>query len=860
MKAPYVCTRCRPLLAFSGYQVRRAGFVSLGRLLENQQNELAPQQERTKSGERKPDRPTRYRQRREDQLLENLFTSSRGHRAEISSRRDGTHSDKRLESVHVVPARQLVDEQIATLKHRMHVQKVFTVELWKDCQQLLRSSVWQQMQSEAGGREEVVFPAEQLDVFRDILLQVALVLSPEPHRQAIPYITNAVNLYREHSLMRDWWDQILCKSLFSYMQLSPVYFSRNYRKEASHAAGQLASRVLAETVQIWKMLANECGEPSTMSPVIGPQSVARKSRWRALPAIDRKSGSLPSNISERISECWPRCPGASQENTGMTVATIMTVDILSRIRNADEPYFLSRLDAEPLFEFLSCLVQGGSIQWSTAIEYLQRESVPRSVAEKIARGWKTINVNVIEGPSIKRVPIEAQAAAKEPRTSFGTSLGLSSDLRRATKNADSAQTANLWRKFQEQVHSESLQEGPRNEIFAQFLSAFFTARRQSEAVEVWNFMVSTGHQPTLNHWNSMLTGCTAARDITSLREIWNKMRSAGIKPDMSTWSAWIHGLMACKDWRQGLQALDDLDEIWKSEETSEDRLVPSIAPVRAALNGLAVSNNMELADTVLSWAKARSLPLDTQTYNIILRPAVRSNNEAKVQSILDEMTTTGCHPDIATFTIMLNGLLGNRASRFHSQSPAQQQSAVLALLHDVERHGLRATPHTYSTMLDGLLDPQVNNIPAAHAVLQHMTAHRIPPSPHVHTILVTHYFAQDSPDLPAVDALLRRLQRDNSPLDPFFYDRVLELYARAAETEKMLLVLRRLPALGKSPGWLALLACLRALVAAREWESVADLVRDVEHENGLLRHGTSAWRGKDAFWHLVDEVKQQGLL
>lgn len=355
----------------------------------------------------------------------------------------------------------------------------------------------------------------------------------------------------------------------------------------------------------------------------------------------------------------------------------------------------------------------------------------------------------------------------------------------------------------------------------------------------------------------MLTGSTAARDITSLREIWNNMLSAGIKPDMSTWSAWIHGLMACKDWRQGLQALEDLGKIWKSEQTSEDRLLPSTEPVRAALNGLAVSNNINLADTVLSWAKAHSLPLDTQTYNIILRPAVRSNNEDKVQSILEEMTTNACHPDIATFTIMLNGLLSNRANAFHSQSPSQQQSAVLSLLQDVERQGLKANKYTYTTILDGLLDPKVHNIPAAQAVLQHMAQNHIRASPHVYTILITHYFSLTPPDLPAIDSLLLRTKLEKTPLDPVFYDRVIEHYAAIGETEKMLLMLRRMPDEGKSPGWLALLACLRALVQAGEWESVADLVRDVERQDGVLRHGSGLWRGKDDFWALVEEVKEE---
>ncbi|KAL8822719.1 MAG: hypothetical protein Q9191_006551 [Dirinaria sp. TL-2023a] len=854
MNAQYVCIRCRPLLACSSLQVRRAGFVSLGRLVENEHTELAPQHDRKESGERKLGKPTQYRQRRDDKLLEDLFTSSR-RRTQFSSRGDVAENDGNARSVHDVPARQLIDEQIATLKHRMHVQKVPIPELWKDFRQLVGSTAWQLMQSEAGGREEVVCSAEQLDVFRDILLQVACVRSPESHRQAIPSITKAIKLYQEQGLMRNWFDQILWKFISRYLRLSPDFF-RNHRK-ASAAANGVANHVLMEIVQIWQMLTDESAGPSTMSSNIGPDSTARKRRWSALRAIDRESESLPSNISERLPECWHRHRSTSQGNTGLTVATIMTVDILSRMKKTDPSYFLTRLDAEPLLEFLSRLIQGGSIQRSIIMDSMQRESIPRPVAEEIIRKWQTINVTVVENPAIANVLTEGQAVAKERKISFAPPPGCSSELRRATQNADSVQITNLWREFQEQVHSKSLEEGTCNELFAQFISAFFTARRQSDAVEVWNFMVSTGHQPTLSHWNSMLKGCTNARDITSLREVWNNMHSARIKPDISTWSIWIQGLMACKALRQGLQALDDLGKIWKSEKTIDYGLLPTIAPVQAALNGLAARDNMRLADTVLAWAKTHSIRLDTQTYNIILRPAVRSNDQDKVQSILNEMSTKNCHPDIATFTIMLNGLLSNPSSTFHSQSPAQQQAAVLSILRDVEQHGLKASKYTYSTILDGLLDPKVSNIPAAHAVLQHMAQNRIRASPHVYTILVTHYFSLSPPDLPAIDSLLRRIQLEGTPLDPVFYDRMIEQYAWVGETEKMLLMLRRMPEQGKSPGWMALLACLRALVEAREWESVADLVRDVEREGGLLRHGNGPWRGKDDFWELVQEVKHE---
>jgi len=260
---------------------------------------------------------------------------------------------------------------------------------------------------------------------------------------------------------------------------------------------------------------------------------------------------------------------------------------------------------------------------------------------------------------------------------------------------------------------------------------------------------------------------------------------------------------------------------------------------------------------VLSWAKKQNLPLDTQTYNITLRPAVRANNEPKIQSILQSMQAAACPPDIATFTIMLNGLLSNPSSPFHTKPHPEQQSAVFAILHGMERSGLKANTYTYSTILDGLLDPKILNVTAARAVMEHMTKNNIKPSPHVYTILTTHYFTLTPPDLTAIDSLLHRVVLEKTPLDPIFWDRMIEHYARVGETEKMLLILRRMPQEGQSPGWMALLACLRVLVEQREWEAVRDLLTDVEDVRGVLRHGSGPWMGKDAFWELVGEVRRE---
>ena len=880
MTSPYVCLRCQSVFLARGHRVRRASFVSLGKLVEGRKKQPLPT-ECNKDAEGKTLKPqsTRYPARRtgkhRDPYLESLFSNSIRQK-DITFDQQSTGLAKKVQPVYIVPARKLIDEHIQTLEHLLNKQRVPLVELWKACQELLGSSTWQQMVSDAG-QEDIVFSATQLNVFRDILLQIAFTRSRYPKRIEITLVSNAVKAYRRHNIMKSWWDQVLLKQLLGYISLTPSYSREAFPKEDP-------SIVLKEIIEVWRLLVHEYGEPAGSSTV-QPKSMHSSSsslvaslssapgggmRWGRLPSktLDAEAHTMPLDISQRFSEHWPRRPGASRQTNRMIIASIMTYDILECAHRQGFMKDSTANDAKTLLRYLTPLLQEGEVKLELVMTCLKEEGISKPIAERITQGWRTLPISVIGTPASEDSSNAPQAAPLKPQstpTLSDAASKLINALRSATKKTDAALVRSLWQKFKAQIDSNKIEGPSRDVLFSRFLSAFFTNRRHAEAVEVWNFMVATNHQPTLKHWHAMLAGCTAAKDLTSLRVIRNNMLSAGVQSDLGTWTTWIHGLMACGDWQSGLRALEDLGNVWKpasfrANESSQGRLKPSLVPVRAALAGLAQSDNMDVANAVLTWAQKQNLSLDTQIYNNILRPPARANNEQKVQSVLQDMHAKNCRPDIATFTIILNGLLSGPSSTFHTRPPQEQQSAVLAILDEMERNGLKANTYTYSTILDGLLDPKIFNVPAAQAVIEHMTKNNIRPSPHVYTILTKHFFSLSPPDLAAIDTLLHRTRLEKTPLDPIFWDRMIESYAQVGETEKMLLTLRRMPQQGQSPGWMALLACLKALVEQQEWENVRELVRDVEDVNGVLRHGNGPWKGKDAFWELVGEVRMEGRL
>lgn len=887
MNLPYVCLQCRHAIGFRGYQVRLAGFVSLGKLVDSERHEFVGPKVFRKDGVNygplpQVQSPHRRKDTQHDPRLEGLFSNSIRRKDITFDQRAGKVNNDVL-PVHVVSPRELVDEHIQTLEHMLCKQRVPLVEMWKACQELLGSKTWQQMVSDADRNEDIVFTAPQSNVFREILFQVTHTRACFPQRVELPRVATAIRAYRKHHIMKNWWDQILWTLLSRYILLSTYSSGRAVAKEYSKI-------VLEEIIEVWRLMVKEYGEPARSSledsasnysssspPVSSSSAVGETSQCSHEPQklADANIQSLPPNISQRFSDYWPRHPGHSEQTNRIVMAAVMTFDCVKREQKEGSLKESVVAGSKVLIQYLTPLVHGGRIKWDSAMKCLMNSDIAQPTAERIIHRWSAIPIILDGAPGSDRIPGKSQQAfsasrATEAASNVASTLG--STLRNATQKGDAAKITKTWHKFQTYIGSGSIEETHGDELSSQFLSAFFAMRRQAEAIEVWNFMIQNNQQPTLRHWHAMLTGCTAARDLTSMREIWKNMLAAGIEPNMKTWTIWVHGLMACGDCKSGMHALEDLGKIWKpafpatneatspAKEAIEHQLIPSLAPVRAALTGLALSNNIDRADTILSWAKKQNLPLDTQTYNITLRPAVRASNEPKIQSILRSMQAASCPPDIATFTIMLNGLLSNPSSPFHTIPHAEQQSAVFAILHEMERNGLKANTFTYSTILDGLLDAKVLNVAAAQAVMEHMTSNNIKPSPHFYTILTAHYFALMPPDLPAIDRLLHRVKTEKTPLDSIFWDRMIEHYAHVGETEKMLLVLRRMPQEGQSPGWMALLACLRVLVEQGEWEAVGDLVRDVEDVRGVLRHGTGPWKGKDAFWELVGEVRREGWL
>lgn len=878
MTISYICLRCRQRLPFRYVQSRNTSFVSLQQLVKRDGKQLRELAEKDAEGSRKAENNAG-----ESQLTDHLATKPARRKRDPSNNLEdlfssNLHNNYAFVKEHLEysspSARESVQEDIHSLAHRYYKGKESLLELWHTCRNLLKSKKWQLLEDQTGDPKKPDFLYGQLDVFRDILFDIAHRNAENPKMHKLPNAHHVIQLYLLRGIMQNWWDQVLWKQLGPYI-IRSLYSKVLDRNSQAHDFDE-STGALRDIMGVWWCVIKEHGEHgegyykgrekgSSESMTTKPKG---RYRWPGIPSTGNVLSHpepLALYLLERFKQIWPQYPESNYRRTNMFLAAVMTLDCFERrktqLRSSDDLL----TDAEPLIEFLTRLVQGVKIKKDIAGECLEREGILESSGAGILRGWQSLGVDVgIDSPTGAPKSSVSSKISKQDKVFrsdlFYSLKALYVRITRAKEREDVAFLTKEWVNCQELLRSSESEPGLSDDVFSNFLTSFFAVKRQSQAVEVWNFMITKGHQPNQKHWNAMLKGCAKAKDLASLREIWSNMLSAGVNPDSTTWTAWIHGLMVCGVWQAGLEALEAVGEQWKTLPSSE-ALQPSLHPVRAALSGLVFNGRLEYIDRIHEFAKTHHLTYDIQTYNILLRPAVRADDNQKVQALFEEIRASGCEPDIATFTIILNGLLSNPTTTFYTQSLPEQQAAISKILGDMERAGVMANARTYSTILDGLLNDRSMNTDAAQEVMQHMATNNVKVSPHIYTILITHYFSLEPPNLLAVNELLQRAKLEKVLLDPIFHDRMIENYARIGEIERMLKALQRMPESGMTPGWIALTACLETLVDGEEWDLVRDLVRDVQDKNGLFRHGTpTRWKGKDGFWELVAEIRERGAL
>lgn len=889
MNITSLCLRCRQSALSPHLQARGAGFVSLGALIKKDRNleHVADKNKSTDSestrkadnGLLQPAPPQEY-PASADKLLQNLFSSSPG---ELSkplmtrySRLDLDIPEK--ESEYASSAFDPVEKQYLVLKRTLQKGNPSLKDLWTQTRKILKLKS-AESSNHAPRTQKVLLLVQR--TLADILLLICRCRSLELSSLKIPAAPEVIKLYLTHKVMLSNWDDILWIKAGALLEAV-----HQLPKDATTVEVfdlQDAPRLLEDILDIWEIFMEEYGttdhsvktkplesqSPGQLENIGGavPTLPDRTRTWRGLPNnLDTRLSSLSarSAITQRFLKFLPQYP--NRPLNGIAEAALLTHDCIDILKSNSVISDSVIKSAKPFHNFVRYLNYKGYHLIGLTKDILKEKGLSPRIADRAVANWEVAPKSKMVSVGRPTSVLNKKVLQQSTEWKIQQIRWITQDLARAVQRSDTGLASKLWQRFYDNSLHDGIMESSQDQILSQFITSFFSLRRPEQAVDVWNAMVRWNLTPKQKHWQAMIVGSTKAKDLTSVQQIWSNMKAAGYEPDIKSWTAWIHGLIKCGEWQIGLAALEELGRLWRqthgeAKTNGNEQLVPTIEPVNGAITALIATGKADLVPKVFRWAKSQNLTLNTSTFNIMLRPAIRKDRIDDVYHLLSEMQTHNCPPDIVTFTIILNGLLSNPTSSFHTQTPEAQQSTILSLLSILQKNGLTATAHTYSTVLDGLLSPQTLNLSAARAVLDHMACSNLNPSPHIYTILVSHYFDTSPPNLAAIDSLIHRIRQEKGVLDPVFYDRMIEGYARMGEVEKMLQFVRRAPKEGKSPSWMALLAVLKELVRQQEWVFVKEFVADVsDREEGLLRHGEGSKVGRDWFWELVDDLRGDGVL
>ena len=714
--------------------------------------------------------------------------------------------------------------------------------------------------------QELVDPQRRV-VFDRLLVELSKawlrpIYDKSAKRDGIPLPMDALNRYRENDIATPELHQRLIWIYASHLQLA-------MSRDANIFDSERAREAMDELIVLWSQWF-QGGSISQDKSEFTDLDV----RYRLLPQETTKprksrlrSSSLPT-VSNNLHMLVPafRHMKATKSPHGAN-AIFCTQDLLLQTRDRVKEFSLykpfvtdvqkilldSTLNADAVRSLKTNLMYGG-----------MEEAATNLLVDRISKQCGTVDPAVATLTEIEIGPEPIDIVAERCLTRLGRALD--------TQNLDRAEV--LFNEASPWLQSEEVRLANSPDVMAvyeHFMSTFLALRKPDNALVIWNTMIQNGYNPTVQTWTVMMRGCHVSRAPAELEEMWQRMRRSGLQPDAHAWSTRIFGLLRGNRTQIGLRALDEMGKDWQREmnSTPASRKTsianetigghtngvpkPSITIVNSALSALASQRSAHIG-RVLAWSRQFDIKPNVITYNILINVALAGQQPDEADQILQRMGTTGVQPDSATFTILLNSLFRN--SDLTSLSHEEQTTRIVDFINSVESSGVRIDAKLYALIIDRLIK-DCDNIDGAIKALSHMVSHDVEPTAHIHTILMTYYFQADPPDLNAVDALWNQITSRKhyaGSLDTIFYDRMVEGFASNRHMGKMMSFLTRMSKEGKRPGWLALVAVLQCLAEHGDTDRIAQIVRDVQREEGLLRVGVRGTKGQAEFWDLVREL------
>jgi pentatricopeptide repeat protein len=697
---------------------------------------------------------------------------------------------------------------------------------------------------------------------KELLRRIIHAKKADPLSQTLPSVTELSKVYLQLGRLHgpDWTEMmlILLQHILRFEQPPPA---------------TIEERLIADLLGAWNVVCRLKGNIQHFPPP-GSEFL----NWSYIPPVSssdvnrmyRKRG--PQTAFGILTPSFP-----VRHLEGIPMIALATFSIITNDSDVAKTISAS---ASPFIALLSQIISVPGL----ALDHVYgRAHSPSFIADFVKSNWTTIRerasqISQSRQEAPERLAIVEKSFTDEPfRTSF-----INKRLKDALNRQNVREVDEMWsdvvqwpiNKIQstEMTNSHqpySMKRGTLTEELSNyFILIYMSLRQPNRAIDVWNHMLKSGLQPTLKTWDAMLSGCKASRDWMNLESVWSKMQASGVQPDVFCWTTRISGLIESYKVDSGIRALDEMGRIWLAAARKAHpkmklerlRLLPEIGgavkptiqTINGAVAGLLRKQSPDAAHRILAWAGKYGITPDIITYNTLLRPLVRHGHTKEATSLLQQMQKAGIQADVATFTTILEETF--RYSEHHT--PEESRKTVDSIFYEMEEAGVTANLHTYAKIIYQLLQSSNENMLIVNAVMERMAKHGLQPSPQIHTSLVAYYFDQTPANLDAVRGVIERATMVVGGTDHFFWDRVVEGYARAGQTSHALRILGKVRSANQKVGYLALRMLLFALVKNEEWDSARSLVRNVILDTGgPLPEDVHGKLGEHKFWELAANLQ-----
>ncbi|KAI1116027.1 hypothetical protein F5Y14DRAFT_409001 [Nemania sp. NC0429] len=650
-----------------------------------------------------------------------------------------------------------------------------------------------------------------------LLEKVAAAKRADMFTESLPTVSEIFRTYAEAGELKPkQWAGLVGELVQSIIAVNPEVETQSIAKYERLLV--LREAMLADLVESWKVL--------TLPRLdIHPASEGQLMKDFWFPRLDRVSLSRHAkkgDFSAAFSTLFPQYP-KNQLGARVAMLAIATYALMHDRKRCSVGV---RKTAAKFMAKVSYLI--------TLVNYhnqdLQRQLVNTfpGLAEYVTGLWPAIRIYLQQkgtsgnGDTIDTYSLRMSKGEIQKTLAFDAT-SIAHRLARTHGTRNSTELEELWEEF---VGPEETISGERAAQIRQHpaLIDFFIKTRAvfgqpEKAIAAWNVLGKVGLKPSLRTWNLMLDGLKNAKNIDGIKNIWTKLSKSGLQLDTAIWTTRIGGLIDCGDIEGGLNALEEMVELWVND-TTKTAVKPTIEPVNAALHGLIRHRRHDVAEKLLAWAGSNGIQPDIFTFNTMLRSKIRNGNrDEDIKELLATMKAQEVRPDEATFVILLDVSF----SQDHIRDPEEQATVVADIASAITSAGLELNMQAYGKMIYSLIRSDATA--AAMALVNHMYSRNLKLSRHIYTMLIEHCFDKDPPALDSVHLFVEHQRRlDFKNMDRIFFDRVIGGYALHGETLAALDVYKHAARAGVRMSLSALHELLRALIREEKFADARDMV------------------------------------